>query len=95
MIFATNRFKQVVIVGQDGTETPYVAPLSERIETTRQGRDDLYINRKFIEIMEHEDNAEIVRQANMILSMNDPEQPVEEAPEPARPARRKGDEVAA
>jgi len=77
MIHTTNRFQQAVTLGldEDGEtiETPYVEPLKARLETTLQGGDDLYINRKFLAIMEHPDNAEIVRQVNMILPMSDPD----------------------
>ena len=82
MIFETDRFGQPVAIdiAEDGEEvtTPYVQPLTERIETTRQGGDDLYINRKFLAIMEHEDNAPIVRATNMILAMSDPAAVVED-----------------
>lgn len=59
---------------EDGTEivTPYVEPLAERIETTRQGGDDIHTNRKFIELMDHEDNEGVVRMLTMGLAMNDP-----------------------
>lgn len=48
-----------------------VTPLPEPIESTL--KHDPYINGKFIAIFDHPDNADVVRQANMILAMNDPE----------------------
>lgn len=54
-----------------------VQPLPERIETTRQGKDDIDTNRRFLAIMEHPDNADIVRQVDMILAICDPA-PVDE-----------------
>ena len=62
-----------------------VHPLPERIETTRQGRDDLYINRKFLDIMEHPDNADIVAKVETVLAINDPVP----ADEDSRPAEGK------
>lgn len=59
-----------------------VQPLPERIETTRQGHDDIDTNRRFIAIMGHPDNADIVRAIEVGLATNDPV-PADEDTRPA------------
>lgn len=58
---------------------PHVEPLAAPIESTLNH--DPYINSRFIEMMEHEDNAQIVRAMTVGLPINDPAKPVEPAEE--------------
>lgn len=64
-----------------------VQPLPERIETTRQGKDDIDTNRRFLAIMEHPDNADIVRAINVGLATADPVADDEDTREPDGPTR--------
>lgn len=49
-------------------------------------RHDPYINRAFISIMDHPDNADVARAVTVALAVNDPERPSEAAPAATTPA---------
>ena len=67
-----------------------VEPLPERIEFT--DRHDPYVNRAFLAIFEHPENAEIARAFTVGLPTADPERPstVEEGSHTERPATAAG-----